>query len=280
MQKPTSPKPKTRWHRLLGKLLEELLTPVGIEVYTEVAIMSKPPEADILLLKRDPAGWTPSQRALLPEGIRDSQASHVLLEFKYTESVSEDALLQSLGYDSFYRRIQQLTRTEVQTVLVSAKTPQPATLKHLGYRTTAWPGVYRSRKVLVQRIMLISLNELANLPHNAFFKCFASRRAEKRKAFATLKQASLVPWITTPLNWFLEGLWKYWFAITERGDETMQTELTPEQVTKMGREWGEIFLSRLTIEERLAGVQVEELEEYLRTLKQSLPRKHQKKVNN
>jgi hypothetical protein len=255
--------------------------------------MSKPPEADILLLKRDRAGWTPAQRALLPEGIRDSQASHVLLEFKYTESVSEDALLQSLGYDTFYRRIQQLTRTEVQTVLVSAKTPQPATLKHLGYRATAWPGVYRSRKVLVQRIMLISLNELANLPHNAFFKCFASRRAEKRKAFATLKQASLVPWITTPLNWFLEGLWKYWFAITERGDETMQTELTPEQVTKMGKQWGEmwgeIFLSRLTIEERLAGVEPkevlshfapEELEEYLRTLKPSPPRKHQKKVNN
>jgi hypothetical protein len=242
--------------------------------------MSKPPEADILLLKRDQAGWTPAQRALLPEGIRDSQASHVLLEFKYTESVSEDALLQSLGYDSFYRRIQQLTRTEVQTVLVSAKTPQPATLKHLGYQATAWPGVYRSRKVLVQRIMLISLNELANLPHNAFFKCFASRLAEKRKAFATLKQASLVPWITTPLNWFLEGLWKYWFAITERGDKTMQTELTPEQVTKMGKQWGEIFLSRLTIEERLAGVQVEELEEYLRTLKQSPQRKHKKKVNN
>ncbi len=43
----TSNTPKTRWHRLLGTLLEKLLSPVGVTVSTEVPIMSNPPQADI-----------------------------------------------------------------------------------------------------------------------------------------------------------------------------------------------------------------------------------------
>ncbi len=42
--------PKTDWHRLLARLLEELLTPVGITVNPEVPVMSEPPKVDILLL--------------------------------------------------------------------------------------------------------------------------------------------------------------------------------------------------------------------------------------
>lgn len=44
---------KTQWHRLLGKHLELLLTPVGITVQTEPQVMSEPPKVDILLLRRE-----------------------------------------------------------------------------------------------------------------------------------------------------------------------------------------------------------------------------------
>ena len=44
---------QTQWHRLLGQLLEELLTPVGITVLTGFPIMTNPPEADVLLLRRE-----------------------------------------------------------------------------------------------------------------------------------------------------------------------------------------------------------------------------------
>jgi hypothetical protein len=49
----TQKKSKTRWHSLLGKLLEELLVSVGISVYTEFPVMSEPPETDILLLRKE-----------------------------------------------------------------------------------------------------------------------------------------------------------------------------------------------------------------------------------
>jgi len=36
-------KNKTRWHRLLGSLLEQLLIPVGISVQCDVKVMVNPP---------------------------------------------------------------------------------------------------------------------------------------------------------------------------------------------------------------------------------------------
>jgi len=83
-----SPDAPTPWHRLLGEVLEKLLTPVGLSVYTELSLMNRPPRADILILRRQPAHWTAPQLERLPDGVRDSQASHILLEFKYTESLS------------------------------------------------------------------------------------------------------------------------------------------------------------------------------------------------
>jgi len=64
-------------HKLLGKVFEELLTPVNVTVETELRIMSESPEADILLIRRNQPGWTEAQRNLLPDGIRDTQADHV-----------------------------------------------------------------------------------------------------------------------------------------------------------------------------------------------------------
>jgi hypothetical protein len=58
----------------------------------------------------------------------------------------------------------------------------------------------------------------------------------------------------------------------------MQVELTPEQVTEMGKMWGDLFLklipvedrlAGLTPEERLAGLTPEEIERYLRKLRET-----------
>ncbi|MBF0133302.1 MAG: hypothetical protein HQL75_12040, partial [Magnetococcales bacterium] len=43
---------RTCWHCLVGATLKELLEPVGIEVRTEVPVLSQPPKADIILLQR------------------------------------------------------------------------------------------------------------------------------------------------------------------------------------------------------------------------------------
>jgi len=56
----------------------------------------------------------------LPDGIVDSSATHILEEFKATESLNEDAFQKVLGY---YRDNHNLKRDQVQTFIVTAVHP-------------------------------------------------------------------------------------------------------------------------------------------------------------
>jgi len=220
---------KTRWHLLLGTLLEYLLPPVGIQVSIEPPVMSDPPKADIILLRRDTDDWTPEQKARLSDGIRDTNASHILLEFKYTESITTDAVQQILGYEFFYRKSQNLKPEQLACFLISAKKPQTATLKKFNYQATEQQGIYQSDNLLLQKIPLISLNELPNTAHNAWLRCFASKQIEKKRAFQciepkTIEQTSL------KLYWFMSGLLKFLLNTVEV--DTMKIEVTPEDVLK------------------------------------------------
>ena len=241
---------KTLWHRLLGRLLEELLVPTGILVYTDIPVMGEPPEADILLLRKTRPRWTEEQRSRLPDGIRDSRATHILIEFKYTESVNRDVLLQTLSYDYHYKNSQRLGANELRTFLVSSRTPRRATLEKFGWHPADKPGIYKSRNPLAESVTLLLLNELADTPHNAWLRCFASRKQEKKSAFATLMGRGFSSF-SHQLQWFLEGLLHHWFAT---GGENMETEITPDDVMWIGKKWQQAVLSGLRPEERLAGL--------------------------
>jgi hypothetical protein len=234
-------------HRLLAYLLEELLSPLGVSVFTDFPVMSDPPEADILLLRCEQPEWTPEQRALLPDGVRDSQATHILLEFKYTESVNEDVFCQALGYDTFYRRAKQLSRKDVQTFVLSAKTPHRATLRQFGYETMTESGVYYSENVLLRRLPLLVLNKLQDTPHNGFVKSFASRRQAKKAAVETLRR---IDWRAFPpkLYWLISGIWRQLAMLTKEEEVAMHLGLTPKQVMKLAKEWEELVLPLMPVE--------------------------------
>ncbi len=247
-------KQQTSWHRLLARLLELVLSPVNIEVLSDVSVMTDPPEADILLLRRQTAQWTAAQRALLPDGIRDSKASHILIEFKYTESFNENALAQAVGYNFFYKRAKQLANNNLQTVIFSAKTPRTETLERLGYFQTQLTGVYRSKTPVFEQILLLSLNELSNEPHNAWIKCFASKKKVKEETLKHLKTLGLC---SDELTCLIGGLKKIW-SIFSKGESKMKMNFTPEEVTEFGRDLGEFWLAGLTPSERLAGLKPSE----------------------
>jgi hypothetical protein len=252
---PTAPTP---WHRLLGEVLEKLLTPVGLSVYTELSLMSRPPRADVLILRRKQARWTVAQLERLPDGVRDSQASHILLEFKYTESLSAEALQQALAYDLFYRQTQELTHSDVQTFLLCAKQPLAKHLTEYGYVKTSLPGVYRSDWYSwLPPVTLLSLNELSNAPHNAWMKCFASKLKEKRKAFRVLKQLVSTWKLPGQLILFLNTLWKHWFPSLSGG--TMKSEITAADFSNLGQHWKQLMLETLTMEDFLTHFQLEDV---------------------
>jgi len=239
------------WHRLLGEVLEKLLTPVDLSVYTELAVMNWPPKADILIIRRQQAQWTTAQLERLPDGVRDSQASHILLEFKYTESLTAIASRQALAYDLFYKQTQELTDSDVQTVLLCAKQPRTSHLKKYGYVKTSLSGVYHSDwPSWLPPVILLSLNELSDDPHNAWVKCFASQLKEKRKAFTILQQLVTTWKLPRRLIFFLDALRAMWFPFLFGG--VMKSKLIDEDLTDVGPHWKQIVLQALTIEDMLA----------------------------
>lgn len=191
----------------------------------------------------------------------------MILEFKYTESLTEQAFRQAIGYDYFYRESNNLKADDVQTAVVSAKTPHRGTLRRFGYTTLLKPGVYQSTSPLLERIVLLVSNQLEDTIHNAPVKCFASRRMEQRQAFALLQQCRALTF-SQRFWWLLNGLWGQFFV--ERS-ESMQKEFTPEQITEWGKMWEERFLSHVPVEKRLAGVKPEDILQYY-TLDEMLAR--------
>ncbi len=240
----------TRWHRLLAEVFQELLAPTGVSVFTDFRVMAQSPEADILLLRKERGKWTPEQAAFLPDGIRDSTAAHILIEFKCTESVTEDTFRQTTGYEFFYRHSCKIRMRDMQFFIMSAKTPQQALLKRFGYSLSEKQGVYLSGNPVLEPFPLLCLNEFTPEAHNAFVKCFASRKKEKEAAFSALKKAGLEK-LNLQLRDFIEGLLCYWSL--DKGEEDMKKiELTPEKVREMGKMWGDLILSGMSVDEVLA----------------------------
>jgi hypothetical protein len=267
--------------------------PLGITVLTEFELMAEPPKGDILILRRQQPAWTPAQRALLPDGVRDSRASDILLEFKYTESVNREVLCQALGYDTFYRRTQEVANeAAVQTFVLSAKTPAPETLRQFEYQLAEQPGVYRSGNIFVREMPLLVLNELRPEPHNIFVKTFASRYLARKAVLNTLRAVGLQAFPQTVQAVF-NFLWRQWQMKAETM-ELEEVEISLEELIELGKEWQGLMLASLPAEEvlthfkpeerlaglepeevlthfkpeeRLAGLPIEEIEAYLRRLK-------------
>jgi hypothetical protein len=251
------------WHKYLGTVLEEWLTDVKITVQTDFVIGSEPPRGDILLLRNQHSRWNKKQRERLPDGICDSNASHILLEFKYSESINRDAFLQTLGYDNQYRKVQRLKEHQLQSFILSSKTTQHQLLQDYGYELTDQAGIYESDNILLRSIPLISINELPDTLGNIPLKFFASKQSERRKSFKAFKEGELKT-ISPKLEWLLHGLRK---IFTLKGEQMPEAEeLSVEKVVGMGKEWVDQVVSTLPLKELLKHHKPEEIKDYLESL--------------
>ncbi len=247
------------WHQFFAHSLKLALTGVDITVYSDIDVMTNSPRADVLLLRNNHKTWTPRQRARLPDGIRDSRASHILIEFKYTESLTEKVFQKAMGYDIFYKESKELKNEQVQSYVVASKTPRPDTLEGAGYGPSTRKGVLVSKILGYRHIPIIVLNDLEDTPYNATFKLFASRLEQKRKAVTRIQKKS---WNNLEYERFVFGLFRIWFK--EEG-MTMISEMSVEEVREMGKIFGDRYLELLPVEEKLKGVPVEEIHKIVTT---------------
>jgi len=236
--------PPIKWHSIFAAMLRELLTPLQIRVLDEVPVSGN---IDTLLIQLlEGPHWTEAQRQVLPDGLRDSLATRLLIELKYSQSLEEDTFRQAITYDFLYRQqpeLRNLSVEAIQTFIVSAKTPQAETLNKFHYQPSEWAGVYVSDDLLLHRIPLLVLNQLSDEPHNVFFKLFASRRQAKLAAMATLQGYGL----TGKLFWLIKGLLNRWF---KSGGDFMEA-ITAETLMEEGKHLVELLAPLLTEEELL-----------------------------
>ncbi|MBF0110922.1 MAG: hypothetical protein HQL76_17280, partial [Magnetococcales bacterium] len=136
---------KTAWHILVGETLRTLLQPVGIDVLLEVPVVVDAPKADLILIRRQPGGWTREQRLLLADGIRDLEAERILIELKITESLTDAGLSQLAMYDTLYRNKERLPRSQLQSILISSSSTRRETLDRFGFVPVGPEGVHESR---------------------------------------------------------------------------------------------------------------------------------------
>ncbi|MBF0629492.1 MAG: DUF4351 domain-containing protein [Magnetococcales bacterium] len=232
-------KETTCWHCLIGEALKNLLEPVGIEVRSEVQVVSAPPKADLILIQRKSQGWTPEQRVRLADGLRDLEADHILIELKITESLNENTLAQLSVYDHLYLDSAKLQRHQLQSVLISAKTPERNFLERFAFAPVGLEGIHESKPLWGGVLRLILLNELADEPHNAPLKCFASRMEERRRAFETIGHAGLFR-LSVEFGQTMIGLWRLMMKGSLNHPE--MNGITPEYVSQLGKEWFEAMI--------------------------------------
>ena len=184
---------------------------------------------------------------LLADGLRDLGADHILAELKITESLNEGVLSQLAVYDHLYLNTEKLERRQLQSVLISSKTPERKFLERFAFEPVGSVGVYESKPTWGGVLRLILLNELADAPQNAPLKCFASRQEERKKGFETIKHAGLFR-LSDAFSRIIIGLWR--LQMKGSLNSPAMEGVTPEQVAQLGREWLE-FAVDVTPEEEL-----------------------------
>ncbi|MBF0603319.1 MAG: DUF4351 domain-containing protein [Nitrospirae bacterium] len=241
---------KTYWHRLASETLKVLLEPVGIEVRVEVPVVSAPPVADLILIQRKEtvqSGWTEEQRLRLADGLRDLEANQILVEMKITESLNEKTLTWLSVYDTLYLNMAKLERHQLRSVMICSITPRKEFLVRHSFNPAGAAGVYESIPPWGGVVRLVFLNELADEPHNAPLKCFASRQNEQKKAFETIQHAGLFK-LSEAFGQVIIGLWRIKMKSALNRPET--EEITLEYVKQLGKEWFESMVDA-TPEEKL-----------------------------
>lgn len=240
----------------------------NIMTQPEVRTGALPPAIDVLLVRREPGKpWTPWQLLFLSDGIRESTATHIIIELKYSESLTYDALEALIGYEAFYRRNNKLPRREVQSVIILAKQPRESTRTRTGLTERMALGVYRGTHWSLAPKRLIVVSELSDAIHNVFLRLFSTQKAIHKAAFEQFQRElmhQVPPEVTTFVFTVHELLHKGGKSMgTLALEEVLMHEKTIAQkiVANMPEEEldkairGTAYHQRLAEQNRLEGVQ-------------------------
>ena len=131
------------------KYLSRLLNTEGnFILYTHEELFGeKGIKADVAFTGDKAKGWTPevNRNPKMPDGIRQSDASHIFMNFAYDQIDTDLPFMRTMAMGILFRNENNLTEDEVLLIDVFTKEPDPRILEELQFYPTKRPGIYRSK---------------------------------------------------------------------------------------------------------------------------------------
>ena len=253
------PEPARNWHRLFGLLLTEHLAGSPFVVELEKDLSHRQQRLDIIIVRRKPGAL----RRPLPDGL-DQLVDHNLITFKsFREPLDDWALKELTGHYVNYRKqvsgAALLPERVFGLYAICARRP-----RELFAAVTPEPiqtGVYLCRRGS-DAIRIVVTAELPKAEHNSLLHLFSAAVDPVQYGAGHYRlQSANVSTLVNRLfaSYRKEGLTMPYTMDDFRKEVALEVleELTPEQ-----------RLRGLPAEERLRGLPPEQIEEYLRRLRQ------------
>lgn len=156
-------------------------------VYTHEELFgSETPKVDVLLTCSNKEGWTLEQRRMLPDGLRQGKATHIIMNMSYDQVEDELPFIRIMVCGILYRDSENLPESDVLMVMVLTQAPKPEIMEELGFKPTKRPGIYRSAISIFENQIVMVLDQLSNTLPNAPFKCFSRSQKARQDAYNTL----------------------------------------------------------------------------------------------
>jgi len=144
-----------------------------------------PPPISIMIRSLEKDDWSPEQKQLLPDGIRDFHKTNTTLDFRHDEPITDSTLAGTVGTSYFFSKHYGYDSHDILDCLI---TPYDIP-EFFVFQTST--GVYRSESPLLERVRLISLEQLPNTPWNASLKYFSADPEERELAISNLRAMGL-----------------------------------------------------------------------------------------
>lgn len=257
---------RREWHRLFGLLLADVFTgsPFTVEVERDLSVQQQ--LLDVVIIRRGRGRFV----GRLPDGL-DGLRAHNLVTFKsHREALDDWAVKELIGHYVAYRKLvsrspsELLSEDQFGLYAVTARFPQLLSDQVPCEPVTA--GVYDCRWG-TDVVRLVVAGELPQEPHNAPLHLFSAR--PELIAFGGGAYQRRSETASALLDELFEG-----FQTEGLGMYTMQDflrEYNRKQFMRMTREEQQEALQQLTVEQRLAGLSAEQIQEYLDRLTAQKP---------
>lgn len=173
-----------KMNNLFGNVMKEALGPSNIQVSSVRIDIAIPPDADVIICRRDDKNLSSVMRDMLQaDGLRDNKSPHVMILFHNEGKLDDAVIIRTFAYANVcrFQHEPELESYDLHGVLVVCDNSNIEILRRHIFEKGSENGVYytSNKPFLSDSITVIVLDELNAEPHNELLKNLVADRQNK-----------------------------------------------------------------------------------------------------